>query len=100
MIPHEREMVDRLKDKPFALVSVSVDAEKKTLTEFLAKEKMPWTHWWNGPKGGILEEWDVQYYPTIYVIDARGVIRYKNLRGERLEEAVKELIKEAEKKPK
>ena len=52
MIPHEREMVERLKDKPFALVSISADEKKETLTDFLAKEKMPWTHWWNGSDGG------------------------------------------------
>ncbi len=96
MIPHEREMVERLKDKPFALISVSADAEKKTLTDFLATEKMPWTHWWNGAEGGILEDWDVQFFPTIYVIDAKGVIRHKGLRGEKLEEAVNELLKEAQ----
>ena len=96
MIPHEREMTGRLKDKPFVLVSVSVDEEKETLTKFLDKEKMPWTHWWNGSKGGIIEDWDVAYYPTIYVIDAKGVIRFKDLRGEKLEEAVEKLLKEAE----
>ena len=97
MIPHEREMVERLKDKPFALVSISVDEKKKTLTEFLAKEQMPWTHWWNGSDGGVIEEWDVRYYPTIYVIDAQGVIRHKDLRGEELEKAVNALLEEAAK---
>ena len=92
MIPHEREMVERLKDKPFALVSVSADEKKETLTKFLAKEKMPWTHWWNGSKGGIIEDWDVRYYPTIYVLDTQGVIRHKDLRGEELEKAVNSLL--------
>jgi thiol-disulfide isomerase/thioredoxin len=95
MIPHEREMVERLKDKPFTLVSISADSEKKTLTDFLAKENMPWTHWWNGDQGGIVEEWEVEHYPTIYVIDAKGVIRHKELRGEELEKAVNDLLKEA-----
>lgn len=94
MIPHEREMVEKLKDKPFSLVSISADEEKETLTNFLAKEKMPWTHWWSGSSGGILEDWDVQYYPTIYVIDAKGIIRHKDLRGEKLEKAVEELLAE------
>ena len=48
MIPHEREMVEKFKDKPFALISVSVDDEKKELQDFIAKEPMPWTHWWEG----------------------------------------------------
>ncbi len=99
MIPHEREMVERLKDKPFALVSISADEKKETLTDFLAKEKMPWTHWWNGNQGGIIEDWDVRYYPTIYVLDAKGVIRHKDLRGEKLEEAVNALLGEAKAKP-
>jgi thiol-disulfide isomerase/thioredoxin len=94
MIPHEREMVERLKDKPFALISISADEKKETLTKFLEKESMPWTHWWNGPRGGIMEAWDVEYFPTIYVIDAKGVIRHKDLRGEKLEKAVDELLKE------
>jgi thiol-disulfide isomerase/thioredoxin len=79
MIPHEREMVARLKDKPFALVSISVDEEKKTLTDFLAREPMPWTHWWSGADGKVIDTLSVVIYPTIYIVDAQGVIRYKQL---------------------
>jgi hypothetical protein len=93
MIPHEREMVERLKEQPFALVSISADEKKETLTGFLAKEKMPWTHWWNGSEGGVLEEWDVRHYPTIYILDVQGVIRHKDLSGEELEKAVNSLLK-------
>ncbi len=96
MIPHEREMVEKLKDKPFALISISADDEKKTLTDFLEKEKMPWTHWWTGPKG-IVKDWNVQFFPTIYVIDAEGVIRHKNIRGKELEDAVVKLLAEKKK---
>jgi thiol-disulfide isomerase/thioredoxin len=97
MIPHEREMVSRLKDKPFALVSISGDEKKETLQEFLKKTEMPWTHWWEG-RGGLMEDWDIQYFPTIYVLDAKGVIRHKDLRGEKLEEAVNDLLKEMDEK--
>ena len=38
-------------NKPFALISVSVDEEKDTLSEFLTKEMMPWNHWWDGAQG-------------------------------------------------
>jgi thiol-disulfide isomerase/thioredoxin len=96
MIPHERELVKRLKDKPFVLVSISADGEKEDLTGFLEKQKMPWTHWYNGPKGGIVEDWEVEYFPTIYVLDAKGVIRYKDVRGKDMDEAVDTLLKEME----
>jgi thiol-disulfide isomerase/thioredoxin len=94
MIPHERELVKRLEGKPFVLVSISGDAEKKTLTDFLAKEKMPWTHWWNGARGGIVEDWQVEFFPTIYVLDAKGVIRYNGVRGADMDKAVDTLLKE------
>ncbi len=100
MIPHERAMVKRLKDRPFVLVSISVDQQKETLMKFLDKESMPWTHWWNGPEGGIVEDWNVTYFPTIYVIDAKGVIRHRDQNGEfpdeKLEHAVNALLKEIE----
>jgi thiol-disulfide isomerase/thioredoxin len=95
MIPHEREMVEKFKDKPFALISVSADDEKKELEDFLTKEKMPWTHWWDG--GGeapLLKQWNVRFFPTLYVIDGKGVIRYKHVRGKDLEEAVEKLLAE------
>jgi thiol-disulfide isomerase/thioredoxin len=94
MIPHEREMVKKFKGKPFALISISADTEKKTLTDFIEKEPMPWTHWWNGPSGGIVKDWNVEFFPTIYVLDGEGVIRHKNLRGKELEEAVEKLLDE------
>jgi thiol-disulfide isomerase/thioredoxin len=94
MIPHEREMVERLKDKPFALVSISVDENKKTLTDFLAKEPMPWHHWWNGAEGKLIDRLSIHHYPTIFVIDAAGVIRHEGIRGEQLEKAVNALLAE------
>jgi thiol-disulfide isomerase/thioredoxin len=75
MIPHEREMVARLKDRPFVLVSISADEQKQTLKDFLAETPMPWAHWWNGDEGGIVEDWNVRFFPSVYVLDAKGVIR-------------------------
>ncbi len=96
MIPHEREMVKRLADKPFALVSISADETPQTVTEFIAKEPMPWTHWYNGPSGSIIADLNVYCYPTIYVLDAKGVIRYKDIRDKLLDDAVDVLLKEVD----
>ena len=95
MIPHEREMVKHFEGKKFKLVSVSADAKKETLTKFLEKEEMPWTHWWNGAKGGLVEEYQVRFYPTVYIIDGKGVIRAKHLRGDDLQTFVDKLLTES-----
>lgn len=96
MIPHEREMNEKLKGKPFAFISISGDDTKETLTSFLEKEKMPWVHWFADRKG-ILKDWNIRFYPTMYILDHKGVIRAKGLRGEELEKKVDELVVEAEK---
>lgn len=100
MIPHQRELVKRLKGKPFVMLSVNADAKKETLTQFLEKEPMPWQHWHNGvkaDKGGVRDVYSVHFFPSIYVIDAKGIIRHKNVRGEALDKAVDALLKEQEK---
>jgi len=102
MIPHEREMVEKLKGKPFVLVSISADDKKEDLTKFIEKEKMPWTHWYEGrSEKGILLDWGVRAFPTVYVIDAKGVIRHKQVGSQgmkELEELIERLVKEAETK--
>jgi thiol-disulfide isomerase/thioredoxin len=94
MIPHSRELVKKLKDRPFALVSISFDAKKETLTDFMKKNEMPWTHWWNGRTGMVGSTLKIKYFPTIYVIDHNGVIRYKDVRGKDMDKAVDTLLKE------
>jgi len=100
MIPHEREMVERLKSKPFKLISVSVDEKKDTVAKFLEKNPMPWTHWWdNGEENPLIQTLKVRGYPTLYLIDAKGVIRRKWVGVpqpvESLDKAIDELLKEA-----
>jgi thiol-disulfide isomerase/thioredoxin len=94
MIPHQREMIKKLQGRPFELLSVSCDEEKNTLTEFLQKNEMGWKHWWAGRGGEFSKMLNISFYPTIYVIDAKGTIRYKNIRGEELEKAIETLLQE------
>jgi thiol-disulfide isomerase/thioredoxin len=101
MIPHERELVKKLKDKPFVLVSVSADNKKEDLQKFLETQEMPWTHWWdNGPQSAVLKTYRVKAFPTLYLIDHTGVIRHKwvgNPGNEKIDAAVEELVKAADK---
>jgi len=97
MVPHERELVKRMAGKPFVLLGVNGDDDRVKAAETMTKEKMSWPSLWNGSKmGGFVDKLGVRSWPTIYVIDAQGVIRYKNVRGESLDQAVDLLVKEAE----
>jgi peroxiredoxin len=100
MYPHERSLVKRLADKPFALVGVNSDHDKDELKKAMEKENITWRSFWDGgsTNGPIAKKWNVHGWPTIYVLDDKGIIRYKNVRGESMDKAVDTLLKEIESK--
>jgi hypothetical protein len=103
MYPHERSLVKKMADKPFALVGVNSDQDLKALKPVLEEENISWRSFWNGPKGTggpISDEWNVQGWPTLYVIDHKGVIRHKwvgSPGNEKLDAALDKLVEAAEK---
>ena len=98
MYPHERSLVKKLAGKPFALIGVNSDRDREGLKDVLEEENITWRSFWNGPegtRGPISAAWKVRAWPTIYVLDGEGKIRYKNVRGESLDEALEKLLAEA-----
>jgi hypothetical protein len=73
--------VTKLKGKPFALLGVHVGGlTAKQLKKVTDKEKITWRSFvdeGNAGAGPIATKWDLSATPTIYVIDHKGVIRYK-----------------------
>src|SRR5262249_48260326 len=78
MYPHERSLVKRLKGKPFVLLGVNSDRDREALKKTLKEEKITWRSWWDGGRigGPIATAWNVRGWPTLYVLDAKGVIRH------------------------
>lgn len=95
MYPHERSLVKRMEGKPFALIGINSDS-KEHLRATIKKEKMTWRSWWDEgtTSGPIASQWNVQGWPTIYVLDHKGVIRFKGPREEQLDHAVDQLLAE------
>jgi hypothetical protein len=95
MYPHERSLVKRLEGKPFALLGINSD-KKDRLRQALKKENITWRSWWDGGStdGPIAKAWNIKGWPTIYVLDHKGVIRYRDVREHALDEAVDALLKE------
>lgn len=92
--PEERKLVERLKGKRFALLSVNTDDDRETLRKSIASGEVTWRCWWDGAPGGLIcTHWGIETFPTIYVLDQRGVIRHKEIGGKELEEAVESLLK-------
>ena len=97
MYPHERSLVKQLADKPFALIGINSDRDLEGLREVVKEKNITWRSFWNGPQGTggpISTEWGVTSWPTIYVLDAEGRIRYKNVRGPGMDQAITALLVE------
>ena len=91
----------RLADEPFALLGINSDVDRGALKKTLKRENINWRSWWdlgsiNGP---IQTTWQVAQRPTIYVLDAKGVIRFKDLTGDELDKAIDSLLGEQLEEP-
>lgn len=98
MLPQERELVGKMAGRPFTLLGINSDQSRSVLKKKFASEKITWPNIHEGMQGEIARKWNVRAWPTIYVIDAEGVIRHRDIHGPEYERAVEKLVKEAEKK--
>ena len=84
MFPLERSLVERMRGKPFVLLGVNGDGDKAKLRELMKREQINWRSWYDGggnanTPGPIARHFHVSGWPTVYLIDQRGVIRHKML---------------------
>ena len=106
MNAYERLLVKRMQDKPFALVGVNCDADEGKLREWIKQEEITWPSWHDGnagnAEGPIFRQFNVHGWPTLYIVDHRGVIRHKfrdSPRNGKLDAAIDALVREAERAP-
>jgi len=93
--------VKRLEGKPFVLLGVNSDADRTAIRKVIAKEKITWRSWFDGggKNGPIATQWQIASWPKLFLIDAKGVIRYIEADGETpdvkdLNERIDALLKE------
>lgn len=97
MYPYERELVRRMSGLPFALLGVNSDRDLDVAKASVRDEKLPWRNFWNGPEGTagpIAKLYNVSEWPTVYLIDADGVIRFKCALGNDIEKGIEILMAE------
>jgi len=99
MFAHERSLVENYQDRPFVLLGVSVDDRLEALQRMQKKERLNWRSWWDGPGGPIALRWKVQGFPTLFLLDHKGDIRWRH-EGvpslKQMDELIEQLVKEAE----
>ena len=99
MYSSNRELVGKMEGRPFVLLGVNSDRDRKQTTRVIRTQGLNWRSWWDGGSttGPIAKTWNIETWPAIYVLDHNGVIRFKDIKGAELRRAVEKLVSEAEK---
>jgi peroxiredoxin len=95
--PYERLLLELYKNWPFAILGVDSDVDRDATRKAMADRGLTYRTWWDGylpdnTGGPIATDWDVTGWPTVYVIDPVGVIRFVDLRQEDLLKGVRQLL--------
>ncbi len=78
------------------MLGINGDDDWEAAKVVMTRERITWRSWWNGGKtGGIVTRMGVTSWPTVYILDAKGVIRYENVRYEAMDQAIDRLVQEA-----
>jgi thiol-disulfide isomerase/thioredoxin len=80
IFPLYQELAKKFADKPFILLGVNTDVNPLATTDYIHDLGMTWPSWRDGgdARGGpICRRWNVKALPTTYVVDAKGIIRYR-----------------------
>ena len=95
MYPHERSLVERLKNEPFTILGVNSDPADN-YRDAIERESITWPSFWDGgdTNGPIATMWGVTYWPTMFIIDHEGIIRDRDMRGEDIDEVIDRLLAE------
>jgi thiol-disulfide isomerase/thioredoxin len=102
MVPHNRELVKRLEGQPFAFLGVNADASRPQQQRAEKQAKINYRSWTDGQNGPISQAWRIQFLPTVYVLDHKGIIRHKGIGGgkeKELDATIETLVKAASAKP-
>lgn len=96
MLPHERDLVERLQNEPFVFLGVNTDLRNRFNQE-RPKDPVTWRNFMDGQRGPICQKYKIEAYPTLFLIDGNMVIRHKFVGvppNAVLDKAIDELIAE------
>lgn len=95
-MPNVKSVYAKYHGKGFEIVGISLDQSREKLDKYIESQEIAWPQyfdgkWWNND---IAVRYGIKSIPTTILVDKKGKIRYKSLRGRQLENAVQELLAE------
>jgi peroxiredoxin len=90
--PNVKRLYQQYKGKGFEVLGVSIDQKREDWQKAIKEDEITWLQVLD-QNSAVAQQFNVRAIPTTFLIDKNGVIIAKNLRGERLEEKLAELMK-------
>jgi RNA polymerase sigma factor (sigma-70 family) len=72
-------LVEQMDGKAFALIGIHADDNPEKAKTVAEKFEMKWPSFADAREGPISKTYNINSWPTIYVLDRKGVIRYRGL---------------------
>ncbi|MPN63430.1 Thiol-disulfide oxidoreductase ResA [bioreactor metagenome] len=93
--PFVVEAFEKYKDKNFTILGVSLDESKEDWLKAISDDKLAWAQVSDlkGWKNEVAASYAVRSIPSNFLLDPEGKIIEKNLRGEKLTEALEKYLK-------
>ncbi len=95
-MPNLKQIAADFDGRGLEIVGISLDTDRRLLTEFIEQERLPWKiacsfKGWSDETAALYR---IIATPSTWLIDRRGVVRYHDLRGADLRQAVDALLRE------
>jgi peroxiredoxin len=95
--PYFRLLEDLYGNWPLSIVSVETGSSPEVAQRIKSNARLTFASWWDPPTdasthGAIAAAWRVTGWPSLYVLDGDGVIRFVDVRDEELLKAVRQVL--------
>ena len=94
-LPNVLKAYEKLHDKGFEIVGISLDQDQAKLESFVKEKGMKWSQYFDGKgwQNDISSRFGIQSIPAMWLVDKKGMLVSNDVRG-KLEELVEKALKE------
>lgn len=95
-MPNVKKVYNEFNGKGFEVLGISLDESSANFQNYVKEQDIAWPQIFGGKgwNSEVSKSYAVNAIPATFLLDRRGRIRFRNLRGNELYEAVKTLIEE------
>jgi Leucine-rich repeat (LRR) protein len=93
-LPNVLNTYSKYHDDGFEIIGINLDRSRERLEKFIEENNMPWPQYFDG-KGWdneISTGFGIRSIPSTFLVDGQGIVRYVNLQGSALEQAVADIL--------